>query len=264
MGSVTEQLENVLAYKQIGNPKSERTLIFLHGATMTKEGMLPFAERFPDYNCIVFDLEAHGESGGTEPTEVSQFAKGVEHSIQVLQKEGKITEDLIVMGYSMGGAITCEIAIQGNITLKGIVLLSSGANLDKYTPLVDGLKHVPKEFFDIEDILHYLFGPDSTEEERNAIIKGLQDTKCSNATGYDDLMVANKYNHLSELGKVKVPAMIVHGNDDQIILPMSAIDLWSTLSNSELLMLPYRGHAAILDQGDLIGEKVNSFIKKIK
>lgn len=260
----TEKLENVLAYKQIGNQKSDRTLVFLHGATMTKGGMLPFAERFPDYNCIVFDLAAHGESGGKEPAEIGEFAVGVENSIQILQKEGKASKDLIIMGYSMGGAITCEIAIRGNIELKGIVLLSSGANLDKYTPVIDELKKVPKEAFNSGDIFQYLFGPDTTEEEKEIIIKGFQDTSASNEIGYEDLMVANKYNHLSKLGKVEVPAIIVHGNDDQIILPMSAIDLWNTLPNSELLMLPYRGHAAILEQIDLVREKVDSFIKKIK
>lgn len=260
----TEKLEDVLAYKQLGNQKSERTLVFLHGATMTKEGMLPFAEKFPDYNCIVFDLAAHGESGGKEPTEIGEFAKGVENSIQALQQEGKVTRELIVMGYSMGGAVTCEIAIRGNIALKGIVLLSSGANMDKYTPSVDALKKVPKEAFDVGYIFEYLFGPDTTKEEKEAIIKVFNDTKSSNGIGYEDLMVANKYNHISALERVEVPAMIVHGNDDQIILPMSAIDLWNTLPNSELLMVPYRGHAVIFEQGDLVQEKVDSFIKKIK
>lgn len=260
----TGKLEDVLAYRQIGNQESERTLVFLHGATMTKEGMLPFAEKFPDYNCIVFDLEAHGESGGKEPTEISEFARGVEDSIRILQQEGKATEDLIVMGYSMGGAITSEIAIRKNINLKAIVFLSSGANLDEYTPLVDELKKIPKESFKVTEIFQYLFGPDTTKEEREEIKKGFNDTKSSDQIGYDDLMVANKYNHLSALKNVALPAMIVHGNDDQIILPMSAIDLWNTLPNSELLMLPYRGHAAILDQGDLIAEKVISFVKKVE
>lgn len=256
------KLENVLAYKQIGNQKSERTLVFLHGATMTKEGMLPFAERFSDYNCIVFDLQAHGESGGKEPAGIDEFAKGVEDSIKSLQQEGKATENLIVMGYSMGGAITSEIAIRKNINLKAIVFLSSGANLNMYTPLVDELKKIPRESFEVTEIFQYLFGPDTTEEQKEEIIKGFNDTKVSNEIGYDDLMTANKYNHLSELKSVELPAMIVHGNDDRIILPMSAIDLWNTLPNSELLMLPYRGHAAILDQGDVIAEKVISFVEK--
>ena len=33
-------MENYLAYTQLGDKNSENTLVFLHGSTMTKEGML--------------------------------------------------------------------------------------------------------------------------------------------------------------------------------------------------------------------------------
>lgn len=77
------RLEN-MAYKQIGNRRSDVTLVFLHGSTMTKEGMLPFAEEFGSYNCVVFDLTAHGQTGGKEPKNIETFAVHVEESIQEL------------------------------------------------------------------------------------------------------------------------------------------------------------------------------------
>ena len=137
----------MLSYKQIGNKNSKCTLVFLHGSTMTKEGMLPFAENFIEHNCIVVDLTAHGESSGEEPKEIKTFAEDVEETILKLQQDEIIGKNVVVLGYSMGGAITCEIALRKKIELSGIVILSSGGDLSNHTPLVDQLKSVPVEEF---------------------------------------------------------------------------------------------------------------------
>lgn len=258
-----ELSETVLAYQQLGNQESGYTLVFLHGATMTKAGMVLFAEQFKEYNCIVFDLPAHGESQEKEPKDIKGFAKRVEYSLEALQKEGKVREKLIIMGYSMGGSITCEIALRKKIVIEGMVLLSTGANLNQYTPLVDELKKRPKQAFDSAEFFQYAFGADTTEEQKEMIIDCLNKTKVSDEIGYEDLIVANQYNRISQIKQLQIPAIIVHGNDDQIILPMSAIDLLTNLSKSELLMLPYRGHTALFEETDLIVGKVKSFIEKI-
>lgn len=94
--------KNMLAYKQAGNKESDTTLIFLHGSTMTKEGMLPLAEEFTDYNCVVFDLTAHGQSKGEEPKEVKTFAEDVEYSLQQLQQQKVVSDRMDLIGLFNG------------------------------------------------------------------------------------------------------------------------------------------------------------------
>ena len=114
---------------------------------MSMGGMHPFASAFSAYNCIVFDLTGHGKSDEKEPEEISGFAQDVEYSVSQLRAQNIVTDRVILLGYSMGGAITCEVAVRGNLKLAGIVLLSSGADLKNYTPLVDDLKAMPMESF---------------------------------------------------------------------------------------------------------------------
>lgn len=253
----------MLAYKQIGNRESKITLVFIHGSTMTKEGMLPFAEGFTKYNCIVFDLRAHGESAGKEPNEITTFAEDIEYSVIQLQESNIIGEKVVMLGYSMGGAITCEIAIRKRITLVGMVLLSSGGDLKSHTPLVDGLKQMIKEQFDVKDVFGYLFGSDTTEKDREVIVEIFDSTKVSNGISYGDLMTSNRYNRLSECRNIGIPAMIVQGNDDQIVLPTAAVVTWMEIPNSQLLMIPYKGHAAIYEEQKLITEKITEFLRKL-
>lgn len=252
---------NMLAYKRIGNEKSETTLVFLHGSTMSKEGLLPLAAEIKDYNCIVFDLTAHGQSDGEEPEQISVFAGDVEYSIKQLQQQKIASERIILLGYSMGGAITCEVAIRKNVELAGIVLLSSGGDLNSYTPLVDQLKEMPAEQFRTEDILDALFGAETSEADRKRISDLFATTKVPDIIGYGDLMASNRYNNLQACKEITVPALMVHGSDDKIVLPMAAIETWKTIENSELLMIPYKGHGVIYEDLYLVRDKIISFVK---
>ncbi len=253
----------MLAYKQMGESKCETTLVFIHGSTMTKEGMIPVVEGFVQYNCIIFDLRAHGESLGEEPDEIATFAEDIEFSVAQLQKSNIIGKKVVVLGYSMGGAIACEIALRKQLKVSGIVLLGSGADLSNYTPLVEDLKKIsPKEFKAIS-LFSYMFGEDTPEDEKNAVVQLLNLTKVADEIGYGDLMVSNRYNKLNECKNIDVPALLIQGSDDQIVQPMAAVQTWSTIPNSELLMIPYKGHAALVEEKDLVKEKILSFVDKL-
>ncbi len=252
----------MLAYERTGNKDSDTTLVFLHGSTMTKEGMLPLAKEFKDYNCIVFDLLAHGQSAGKEPEEVKVFAEAVEDSVRQLQQEKVASEKIILLGYSMGGAITCEVAIRKNLTLTGMVLLSSGGDLKNHTPLVDELKKMPIEQYKTSDILDELFGTDTSAPEKERISDIISNTIVSDIVGYGDLMASNRYNNLKACGEISIPALIVHGSADKIVLPTAAIETWKVIDNSQMLMIPYKGHAAIYEDTPLVKDKISSFIEK--
>ena len=248
----------MLAYKQMGESKCETTLVFIHGSTMTKEGMIPVVEGFVQYNCIIFDLRAHGESLGEEPDEITTFAEDIEFSVAQLQKS-----KVIVLGYSMGGAIVCEIALRKQLKVSGIVLLGSGADLSNYTPLVDELKKISPKEFKATSLFSYMFGEDTPEDEKNAVIQLLNSTKVADEIGYGDLMVSNRYNKLNECKNIDVPALLIQGSDDQVVQPMAAVQTWSSIPNSELLMIPYKGHAALVEEKDLVREKILLFVDKL-
>ncbi len=254
-------LEKVLPYERTGNSESDVTLVFLHGSTMSKGGLLPVANAFVDYNCIVFDLTAHGEAGGEEPGDISGFAEDVEYCINQLREQGVVKGKVILSGYSMGGAITCEVAIRGKIDLSGIVLLSSGADLNSYTPLVDGLKPTPAEDFRTETIIDALFGTDTSEEDKERMRELFLSTKSADVTGYADLMVSNAYNNLEACKNIKIPALMVHGSDDIIVEPMAAVETWKAIEGSQLLMIPLKGHGVIFEDTEYIKDKIVSFIK---
>lgn len=89
----------------------------------------------------------------------------MEYLLQQLQQQKVVSDRMILLGYSMGGTITCEIAIRRNIKLAGMVLLSSGGDLKNHTPMLEQLKAMPVELFKTEEIVGGVLGTDTSEAE---------------------------------------------------------------------------------------------------
>lgn len=253
----------MLAYKQYGKRDSGYSLVFLHGSTMKKESMLPVVEWFQEYNCIVPDLTHHGESSGNMPASIEDIARDVEETIVDLQRENIVQGKVVLLGYSMGGAIIYEVALRKQVKVDGIVFLSSGADLQHHTPMVEQLKNISSEQFCTKNIVDYLFGTLVGEQKQEEIGRMFLENSVENETGYHDLMISNAYDRLADAKEIQVPTLLVHGCDDKIVLPSAAIDTWKQIADSQLLMVPYGGHALIFENPALVSQRIKGFLKRI-
>ena len=85
----------------------------------------------------------------------------------------------------------------------------------------------------------------------------------SSEIGYNDLMISNAYDYLDRGKEVEWPVLIVHGNEDAIILPEAAIQTWQAIEKSQLLLVPYGGHALIYEDSKVVADAVKRFLQNI-
>jgi uncharacterized protein len=102
--------------------KVEKTLILLHGISSCKEFFLPVAEKLSGegINVVLFDLRAHGQSGG----EYCTFGYCEKHDVSsvvdwLLARDS--TQKIGVMGHSLGGAIALQALAEDKRLQFGVI-----------------------------------------------------------------------------------------------------------------------------------------------
>ncbi len=109
------------------------TLIFIHGIGGSKEFELKYAETFVaiGMNAVVFDLRAHGKSGGEDCTYGFYEKHDVSAIIDALEKWG-IDGKIGLHGTSLGGAIAIQ-AAAADERIDFLVIESTFATLEEVT-----------------------------------------------------------------------------------------------------------------------------------
>ncbi len=114
----------------IKKTKAKANLLVCHGYQSCKEFVSDFVDMFPDYNILLFDFRAHGQSQGKLRTLGCHEYKDVIAAIEFLRASTKINKSmpnqlpLIILGFSMGGSIALR-ALQGEPNICDVLILDS-------------------------------------------------------------------------------------------------------------------------------------------
>lgn len=103
-------------------------VLFLHGFTGCAEDWLPVFEQMPDkYNYIALDLIGHGKSDA--PGDVTKYS--TESLLAQLKyvKDHLTSNKIFLLGYSMGGRLALNYAINHPDDIKGLILEGSSAGI---------------------------------------------------------------------------------------------------------------------------------------
>lgn len=200
-----------LAGLLIKRDNAKANLLLCHGYRGNKELMYSFIEMFPDYNILMFDFRAHGQSGGSITSIGYHENKDVIAGARFLRQQTMTSSEkqlpMIVLGISMGGAATVKAAELDAELADAIIIDSTYASLPSM-----GLKgftkkaHLPQYPFYpiIKWMFHYLAQCDVSK------------------------MMPEK-----SVRSIAVPIFFIHSCDDSYISPNCAIKLYANAKNKK-------------------------------
>lgn len=110
-----------LAYEESGAADAP-AMVFVHGWTCDRSHFAPQVDRFsPQYRCIAVDLRGHGESDAPmQDYTVEGFADDVAWMCDQLD-----VVETVVVGHSMGGAVSLALSLGRPDLVRALVLLDS-------------------------------------------------------------------------------------------------------------------------------------------
>jgi pimeloyl-ACP methyl ester carboxylesterase len=241
------------AYRE-GRTSSETSLLLIHGAGGSHLDWPPEIRNMPMANVYALDLPGHGRSDPPGYSSIDEYAAYIAAFIEAIN-----TENIILVGHSMGGAIVQKISLTPPSQVVGMVLIASGARLRVAPAILEGV--VP-EFEKTADIItDFAWSEDSSDRLRQYGKANL--LKCDPSTVHGDFLACNGFDMMEDLGKIQLPSLVVCGIEDQMTPIKYSHYIAEQLPFARMEPIEGAGHMVMLEQPEIVSEAIELFVREV-
>ncbi len=186
-------------------------IIYIHGAMGSNLYWLPLsrglAEKLPGRAGYLIDLPGHGESDEPGCDNISDYAQALLDFM-----DEKVIGCAVLVGHSMGGAISQYVALHHPDRVEKLVLLATGAKLGVSQQLLDALAS------DFETavtmVKDFAFGPGVPKEVYQPAIDQMK--QVGSKTAVNDFVACNAFDVRDTVSAIKAPALVCCGDKDML------------------------------------------------
>jgi len=229
------------------------------------------------YRMVTFDARGSGESDDVPPYSHGQWTADIE----ALRRELELGT-IVMAGGSYGGYLSIEYALRYPDSICGLMLRGTGAvrvggnetvraaeesgrdiDLERLERLMEGRCRSDEEMKEcwIEILPLYTVSREVTYEEAR---KSADKTHFHHAT-HNWAFSKNlpQWDVRSRLGEIKVPTLIIHGEQDWIVDVERAHELHAGIANSELHIFENAGHGPQHEYAERFQELTRNFLARL-
>jgi 3-oxoadipate enol-lactonase len=257
------QLKKIrLAYDDLGQGQP---LLFIHGYPLSRRMWQPqISGLASDFRVLALDLRGHGESQTvTGPYLMSLLADDCADFLEGLA----IQQPVVVCGLSMGGYVAFEFYRQHPKQVAGLVLAATRpgpdtpegrSNRDKSGALASqqGVSAIA------EAMLPKLMSPATYQRQPDLVnqVKTILESISLEGVIGDLQGMKERPDSTLTLAEIKVPTLVLHGADDQLVPLREAEIMREAISNSRLEVISEAGHLLNLEQPEWFNRLIKDFI----
>lgn len=240
-------------------------IAFVHGAGGSHDNWYPQVKHFSDrYRVLTYDVRGHGDSSGSDRKySCALFADDLHDLLTAPEIERPV-----VCGLSLGGMIAQEYAVKYQSNLAGLVLadtavataLTLSDKLQKWMFPASLVKWYirrksPEEYarwsfkyFDMkDDVREYL----------------IQEQLKMDQTEFLKLMDAIYSFKLLDLASIKVPTLVVLGENERKAVFPHADKMIELIEDSRKVIISDAGHASNLENPDQFNQVLDEFLEHV-
>jgi pimeloyl-ACP methyl ester carboxylesterase len=219
-----------------------------------------------DHDIILVDAAGVAGSSGQTPDSVPEMAKHIVSFCQTMQ-----LKEINVVGFSLGGMIAQQLALDYPNLVQRMILLGTGPRGGEgmtFTELSSEEKSDPAAF-----LLAAFFAPTETSQaagkaylDRLSWRRENRDQSVSKETAEAQIKAIREWgaipssNRYATLKNIPQKTLIVHGNQDIVVQPINALILAERLPNAQLIVYPDSSHGAQYQHASLFLKMANQFL----
>ncbi len=269
-GRTVKLSQGTTRYRWIGGVRGP-VIVAVHGLTTPSEVWDPVAERLTEigYRILVYDLYGRGGSDDVSGPQDTAFHV---RQLKDLVKALNLDDELILLGYSMGGQIAAAFAADAPDRVQRLVLVApSGIRMEesrfdrfcRQTPVIGDWAYLVFG----RRTLARLAGRSALDGGHSATIAEVQHKQLARR-GYLEAVLSSRRASLGEptpeiyrgLGRTGLPVLAVWGEADTVI-PISAMgQLVQWIRTSRQETLKSAGHGLLYSDADDVAGLVKSML----
>lgn len=207
--------------------RSKVGILLVHGFLSSPAELAGFGEemRMRGHNVLGVRLAGHGTSPfDLQERSWQEWLGSVRRGYRIL---ATITEQIVVMGFSAGGALSLLLAAEKPDKLAGVAAISTPLSVkDKnitYVPMVNFLNKLTDHIPGVESVRPFY---ENTSQHPETNYHSIPMTALQEFRG---LMAALK----KELPEITIPALVLQSNNDPVVTPESGHDIFTNLSSTD-------------------------------
>jgi len=248
-----------LAYEIVGDKKNPKMVlihdIFVNSNVWKNQISSSLKDKF---NILRYDLRGHGKS--SKPYSKYTIRNHID-DLKNLLRELNWSDDLYLIGHSLGGMIAMCYGLENSSNIKRLVISNSFCSFssESISHLMEHLKSYSLEEF-CQLIISksiFPFNKDNYTLLRKSVVNYMAKNDCFNAVA-----AYSGFHICDELKKLKIPTLIIAGEKD-LISPVWAHEMihkW--IKNSNLVIISEVGHHIYLNHPDEFNNLVLKYWKE--
>lgn len=256
-----------ISYTDEGHEMAQ-SIIFIHGFPLNKSMWKKQADALKeDHRVITYDIRGHGNTDyGSEEFSIDLFVKDLIGFIDALE-----VNKTILCGFSMGGYIALKAALDYPTRFIALILSNTNCAADLPQAVINRKRTIEilKEgtigrFAD--ESLKKLFANESInnaipeiEITRDMFLGTSKQSLCSTL-----LALSARAETCSALARIKIPVLLLVGDEDVITPPDVARFMHKKIKESTLHIIDHAGHLCNMENPDEYNEQLKKFLLSIK
>lgn len=234
---------------------ANKTLVFIHGSGGDHTVWIHQYTQLKSYfNIAALDLPGHGRSEGAGEQDVAAY---VEWTRQILA--ALAIEKPVLIGHSLGAAISLSYALSYGDKLAGIVPVGGGATMPVNQAILDGLKIDPAAV--IAMAAKIAVSKSNRDRLSDILMKSMASVNPD--VLYSDFLSCHKLDVTAAVSRIHVPALMICGDEDKMTPPAMSRYLAENIPGAQLALIKDAGHFTMLENVEEFNRTLKTFVESL-
>ncbi len=231
-------------------------VILLHGAGSSLMGWPANLRRLPGQRIFALDLPGHGHSLQPACRSMGCLVRRLHQFVTEMD-----FYHVILVGYSLGGALALSYASAYPDQITGLVAISCGDRFKMPDDLLGKLRKPADQRNSIEIFKQAAFHPAFPQAERRALLAPM--CKADSEILLADFSIGAKFRFNIQTSKLQFPALFIGGTNDLISPPISLLRASLFFERPTVSLIEKAGHMVVYEKNEELRKHVSLFLARV-